>query len=707
MYHKLTTIIIISLLSINSFAVSTTDLTQGVTPERMVAELIDTSISKITYSNIRYTGANQAAGLFIDGKADGLDIATGIMLSSGRIANAIGPNKCYKTTTINKQRGDFNLNQMGTTTYDAAALEFDFVPDGDTLEFDYVFASDEYLEWAGSKFNDVFGFFLDGKNIALIPNTTTSVAINSINTKSNSEYFRNNSYPHPRTITAYNNNPCQTGTVTQYKTEFDGFTAVLTAKAQVTPNKTHHIKLVVADRGDYSLDSAVFIQGKSFTTLSPPPSVTLISPSGLISNSTPTYSWHAVSTAKEYHLVVKNARNQIIMEKTLTAAEAQCAGGTGTCSVTAKTPLAEGNYQWTVQASNSSGYGKTSNAFSFTLQTTPQQATLMGPNGTIHHNKPTYRWNPVANATDYLLQVNDSNGAVVNQWISAEAADCSSGTCSFTPEVELPEGLIQWSIQAANSSGQGPASDKMPFTVDILITTCTLYTVHDEGLNDSQFCVFDPQSAALSQLGEIYPGYDLEALETHPVVKTKLYAAAGKHAQEPGSIYQVDNTDGALTLLGSLHWTDGTPITDISGLSFHPNTNSLWGFVPKRGLFKTQIDQLPNAQAQLRWSSPEPFGDLTWNLDGTGLYLVQQNHLLYYDGFQTNPLCSLPSGNKIEALEMTPQGALLLAIDGDATVYTLSTPEQIKKGDLCPLEVFQTMGACYDIEGISWICKTE
>lgn len=707
MYHKLIITVIISLLSVNSLAISTTDLSQGMTTERMVAELIDTSTSQMTYSNIRYTGANRAAGLFTGGKADGLGIATGIILSSGQIANAIGPNKCYKTTSINKQPGDSDLSYIGGSTYDAAVLEFDFTPDGDTLEFNYVFASDEYLEWTGSKFNDVFGFFLDGKNIALIPNTTTAVAINSINSNSYPEYYRDNSYPHPWTIYEYNNNPCQAGKVTPYQTEFDGFTIVLTAKAKVTPNQPHHLKLAVADRGDYSLDSAVFIQGKSFTTVFPPPIVTLISPNTVISDNTPTYTWHAVATAKNYYLVVKNTHDQIMMEKTLTPTEAQCTGGTGTCSVTAETALPQDNYQWTVQASNSSGKGKISDALSFSVQTTPQQASLIAPNGTINHNKPTYRWNPVANATDYLLQASDSEGAIIiNQWVSAKAADCDSGICSITPEVELAEGLIQWWIQAANESGQGPTSDKMPFTVDILITSCKLYAVHDEKLNDSQLCVFEQQSGVFSNLGDIYPGYDLEALEAHPLTH-HLYAAAGRQAQEPGLIYQIDQATGALTSLGSFNWEDGTLITDISGLSFNPNTNSLWGLVPKKGLFKAEIDQLPNAPAQLKWSSPIPFGDLTWDITGTALYLAQHNHLLYYDGVQMNSFCSLPTGDKIEALEMTPQGALLLAIDGDATIYILPTPEQVKQDAPCPLEVFKTTGTYYDIEGISWICTTE
>ncbi|MEZ5148253.1 MAG: choice-of-anchor L domain-containing protein [Bacteroidales bacterium] len=55
------------------------------------------------------------------------------------------------------------LNSITTsTTYDASVLEFDFVPETDTIRFKYVFGSDQYSEWVSSTFNDVFGAFIAG-----------------------------------------------------------------------------------------------------------------------------------------------------------------------------------------------------------------------------------------------------------------------------------------------------------------------------------------------------------------------------------------------------------------------------------------------------------------------------------------------------------------------------------------------------------------
>ena len=57
----------------------------------------------------------------------------------------------------------------GYSINDATVLEFDFIPKNDVISFEYVFASDEYNEYVGSSYNDVFGFFGNGKNMASIP----------------------------------------------------------------------------------------------------------------------------------------------------------------------------------------------------------------------------------------------------------------------------------------------------------------------------------------------------------------------------------------------------------------------------------------------------------------------------------------------------------------------------------------------------------
>jgi hypothetical protein len=87
---------------------------------------------------------------------------------------------------------DANLDVLAapSTTNDAVVLEFDFIPLSNTISFNYVFASEEYNEYACSDFNDVFAFFLTGvttpfptTNIAIVPGSVPPlpVAINTVN----------------------------------------------------------------------------------------------------------------------------------------------------------------------------------------------------------------------------------------------------------------------------------------------------------------------------------------------------------------------------------------------------------------------------------------------------------------------------------------------------------------------------------------------
>jgi len=254
----------------------TIDLTTGLT----AADLANTLLgSGINISNVRYTGADLAAGTFTGGTGI-IGFEEGIILSTGRIDHVIGPNLLPDISWENNMPGDDDLDEIlrryasnepiqmmewpedefeFNRTYDAAILEFDFVPQGNIVQFEYVFSSDEYNEFVGSQFNDVFGFFLNGENIAIIPGTAdTPVAINYVNLIRNSGYYRNNDIhdgQHPPAVAI--------------NTEMDGLTTVLTATAQVNRGVTNTIKIAIADVGDDIYDSNVFIRATSFEASSP------------------------------------------------------------------------------------------------------------------------------------------------------------------------------------------------------------------------------------------------------------------------------------------------------------------------------------------------------------------------------------------------------------------------------------------------------
>jgi len=258
-------------LSINSYAQLVIDNTM--TPQQLVQNVL--LGSGVTVSNIQFTGSSLSIGKFT-GSSTNLNIPYGIILSTGNINDAVGPNNSDFAGVNLYQPGNAQLTSIaGYDTYDAAILEFDFVPASDTIKFNYVFGSEEYPEYVCSDYNDVFAFFLTGpnplggtynnKNIALIPNTNTPVAINSINggapgpgysasqclSLSHSNYYVNN----------------VGGTTIQY----DGFTKVLQAVAHVVACETYHIKLAIADAGDGIYDSGVFLEAKSFSS----PTVTI------------------------------------------------------------------------------------------------------------------------------------------------------------------------------------------------------------------------------------------------------------------------------------------------------------------------------------------------------------------------------------------------------------------------------------------------
>jgi len=258
---------LILLAAVPALSVTTTNL-NSTTPLQLAQMLAGPGV---TVSNVTFTGANVAGGSFTGGLADGLGIASGVILSSGDIANAAGPNTNDGISTTNSTAGDADLNAIvgvGHTTLDAAVLEFDFVPTSSPVTFRYVFASDEYNEFVG-QFNDVFAFFIDGQNVALIPATSTPVAINTVNLTTNPSFYRNN-------------DPSDLGMPTPFGTQFDGFTTVLTATRTLTPNVSHRIKLVIADTDDRILDSAVFLEASSFQAgTTPTPTLTpTVTPTG-------------------------------------------------------------------------------------------------------------------------------------------------------------------------------------------------------------------------------------------------------------------------------------------------------------------------------------------------------------------------------------------------------------------------------------------
>jgi hypothetical protein len=234
-------------LSAQGLALSVTTTNDGTT---LANNILGEGIS-IVPGSVSYTGADAASGTFTNGLAADIGIDSGIIMTSGNAADAPGPNENDETSTPNGLPGDSDLDGLidpDDETLDASVLEFEFSTTGGDLFFNYVFASEEYNEYVDD-FNDVFGFFLDGENIALIPGTTTPVSIDTVNNGDNASFYNDN-------------DPSDTDT--PFNIEYDGFTEVFTAQALGLAPGNHTMKLAIADTNDEQLDSAVFLQGESF-----------------------------------------------------------------------------------------------------------------------------------------------------------------------------------------------------------------------------------------------------------------------------------------------------------------------------------------------------------------------------------------------------------------------------------------------------------
>jgi hypothetical protein len=236
--------------------VPTIVVTPMVSPQTLVQNLLGPGV---TASNIKFTGAPVAEGTFTQG-TDAVGFDSGIILSTGKAGDVVPPESFFASTD-NGQPGDPQLSAVvgGAPGFDAAELEFDFVPNGSTLTFQYTFGSEEYPNFAPpntSTFNDVFAFFLNGTNIATLPDGTP-VSVNSVNAVTNTQFFVNNSA-----------NGMDMGPQIA-NTSLDGLTIVLTATAKVNPGVTNHIKLAIEDTGDGIFDSDVFIKAGSFNAAKP------------------------------------------------------------------------------------------------------------------------------------------------------------------------------------------------------------------------------------------------------------------------------------------------------------------------------------------------------------------------------------------------------------------------------------------------------
>jgi len=215
--------------------------------------------------------------------------------------------------------------------YNAAILEFDFVPVNSFVLFRYVFGSEEYDDVSGSAFainyncseyNDKFAFLLSGPgisagqgylndavNIARLSNNS-SVGINSVN---NGNVGSSGGAPSAANCTAANplwTNGSPTAEFNGFidGTELNGNTKALNAfYSGLTPGQTYHIRIVIADAKDGAYDSVVYLEAASFNTEINPLPIELAEFTGKCTENAVELNWTTASELNnDYFILTKS-----------------------------------------------------------------------------------------------------------------------------------------------------------------------------------------------------------------------------------------------------------------------------------------------------------------------------------------------------------------------------------------------------------------
>ncbi|TXD81861.1 T9SS type B sorting domain-containing protein [Subsaximicrobium wynnwilliamsii] len=184
----------------------------------------------------------------------------GLILSTGSIASAANT---FNATTLSEGDASWQTDSdletvLGlSNTLNATSIEFDFISANNTVEFNYILASEEYFGTNPCNESDAFVILIKEvgstgpyTNLALVPGTT--LPTNSQNIRQ--EIFGFCEAQNPEFFEGYSIGD----------TNFNGRTTVLTATANINRNVSYHIKFAIADKQDSFFDSAVFIQGSSF-----------------------------------------------------------------------------------------------------------------------------------------------------------------------------------------------------------------------------------------------------------------------------------------------------------------------------------------------------------------------------------------------------------------------------------------------------------
>jgi len=252
----------------------------------------------IQVSNINYSGNENAIGNFNYTQNEsicsgGFELDRGILMTTGLTDYAIGPNndgdnsQSWGLEYIDDFLHDYlvqsDVISNSTDLYDASVLEFDIESSLlQSIDFEVVFGSEEYVEWMSPYYADGFCFFVSEIGEDVDPNFD----MNPINIMETGDVFNvsnivNSQFPFGCEIT---NKPISVWTIRPYSEMlnmpgmneclyldnqngefcnaigYDGYTTPMLFSFTLVPEAKYHVKMVVFDGGGTSFDSGVFLK---------------------------------------------------------------------------------------------------------------------------------------------------------------------------------------------------------------------------------------------------------------------------------------------------------------------------------------------------------------------------------------------------------------------------------------------------------------
>jgi Ca2+-binding RTX toxin-like protein len=229
---------------------ATFNIVQNDDPSQLLSALLgsDPNTSKgLSNFNLQLVGDGRAFGTFTD---DPFGLGAAVALSTGQVRDLAGVN-----TSGTDLITDLGLPGLeGDSIF--AILSFDAdLTQADRIYFQYVFGSEEFVEFAGSGFNDTFELSVNGTNYARLSNRDT-VSINNLVISPSGPFNAD-----------YIDNPIGTGAASG-ETKLDGYTKPLILTA---PLKQGNNTLVInlADVGDGIYDSGVFLKAGTLGSVCP------------------------------------------------------------------------------------------------------------------------------------------------------------------------------------------------------------------------------------------------------------------------------------------------------------------------------------------------------------------------------------------------------------------------------------------------------